>query len=338
MLRLIHGTNFDFIKYWKTAAGLTVAFIVIGMAMLVVHKQRYGEAINWNVEFVGGTFMQLKFAKPIDAQAVREAVHSAGYEAEVAQFGDKTEYTIRAGAAGREATAASADSTSTQIERSLHAKFGDTTQVKVVRSEFIGPRVGAELQRNASIAILISFIVTLIYLAIRFEWRFGLAAVLATAHDLVATLAFIAMMRLEVSLTVVAAILTVIGYSLNDTIIIFDRTRENLKKSRKDSLYNILNRSINETLPRSILTHATTSAATLALLLFAGEIIRPFAWVMLFGIVTGTFSSIYVAGALLVWIEKKWPRAASTDVRPTSTQGKPPRTAARETPAEAGSR
>jgi preprotein translocase subunit SecF len=338
MLRLIHGTNFDFIKHWKTAAAITAAFIVVGMGMLVVHKARTGAAINWNVEFVGGTFMQLKFAQPTDAGTVRQAVDASGYQAEVAQFGDKTEYTVRAGAAGRQATSQSADSTSAQIARALHAKFGDTTQVKVLRSEFIGPRVGAELQRNASIAILISFIVTLIYLAIRFEWRFGLAAVLATAHDLVATLAFIAMLRLEVSLTVVAAILTVIGYSLNDTIIIFDRTRENLKKSRKDSLYNILNRSINETLPRSILTHLTTAAATLALLLFAGEIIRPFAWVMLFGIVTGTFSSIYVAGALLVWIEKKWPRPTSTDVRPTSSQGKAGKPPVRQTPAGAGSR
>jgi preprotein translocase subunit SecF len=338
MLRLIHGTNFDFIKYWKTAVAVTLAFIVVGMGMLIVHKQRTGSAINWNVEFVGGTFMQLKFAKPTDAAPIRQAVDASGYQAEVAQFGDKTEYTIRAGAAGRQATTLSADSTAAKISRALHEKFGDTSQVKVLRSEYIGPRVGAELQRNATIAILISFIVTLIYLAIRFEWRFGLAAVLATAHDLIATLAFIAMLRLEVSLTVVAAILTVIGYSLNDTIIIFDRTRENLKKSRKDSLYNVLNRSINETLPRSILTHATTAAATLALLLFAGEIIRPFAWVMLFGIVTGTFSSIYVAGALLVWIEKKWPRATSTDIRPTSSQGKTGKPPARPTPAGAGSR
>lgn len=338
MLRLIHGTHFDFIKHWKKAVGLTVVFIAIGMAMLVKHKADYGSAINWNVEFTGGTFMQLKFAKETEAAAVREAVRASGFEAEVAQFGDKTEYTVRAGAAGRDATLASADSTSTKIESALRAKFGDTTSVKVVRSEFIGPRVGAELQRNATIAILISFLVTMIYLAIRFEWRFGLAAILATAHDLVATLAFIAMMRLEVSLTVVAAILTVIGYSLNDTIIIFDRVRENLKKSRKDSLYDILNRSINQTLPRSILTHATTLAATLALLMFAGEIIRPFSWVMTFGIFTGTFSSIYVAGALLIWIEKKWPRAISTDLRPASSQGKAGKPPARPTAAGAGSR
>jgi preprotein translocase subunit SecF len=172
----------------------------------------------------------------------------------------------------------------------------------------VGARVGDELKTKAITALLISFAVTLIYLAIRFEWRFGVAAVVATAHDVLATLAFMAMMRLEVSLTVVAALLTVVGYSLNDTIIIFDRVRENLKKQRKESLREVLNRSINETLPRSVLTHATTLGATLALLIFAGEVIRPFSWIMAFGIFTGTFSSIYVAGAILLWIEYKWPR------------------------------
>src|SRR6201989_1897069 len=126
------------------------------------------------------------------------------------------------------------------------------------------------------------------------------------------------MMRLEISLTVVAAILTVIGYSLNDTIIIFDRVRENLKKQRKESLRDVLNRSINETLPRSVLTHATVLAATLALLLFAGEVIRPFSWIMAFGVFTGTFSSIYVAGPILLWIERKWPRAASQETKGTA--------------------
>jgi preprotein translocase subunit SecF len=338
MLRLIHGTNFDFIKHWKTAVAVTGVFILVGLGMMLKHRADYGSAVNWNVEFTGGTFMQLKFAKETQAEDVRAAVTAAGYEAEVAQFGDKTEYTVRAGEAGRNASVASADSTSAKIESALRARFGDTSVVKVLRSEFVGPRVGQELTRNAGIAILISFLVTMVYLAIRFEWRFGLAAIIATAHDLVATLAFIAMLRLEVSLTVVAGILTVIGYSLNDTIIIFDRTRENLRKNRKDSLYNTLNKSINETLPRSILTHATTMAATLALLFFGGEIIRPFAWVMTFGIFTGTFSSIYVAGAILVWIEKKWPRAASTDIRPTSSQGKAGKPPARPTPAGAGSR
>ena len=140
-------------------------------------------------------------------------------------------------------------------------------------------------------------------------WGLGLAAVIATAHDILTTIAFMKLLHLEISLTVVAALLTVLGYSLNDTIIIFDRVRENLRKNRKEALYDVLNRSVNETLPRSILTHATALAATLALLFFAGEVIRPFAWVMTFGIFTGTFSSIFVASPILMWVEQKWPRA-----------------------------
>ncbi|HEY6218431.1 MAG TPA: protein translocase subunit SecF [Gemmatimonadaceae bacterium] len=339
MLRILHGTSYDFIKYWKHAAIATIVFILAGMSLLVVHRARTGSAVNWNIEFTGGTFMQLSFKQKPDPSAVRGAVAAAGYPgAEVAQFGTDTAYTVRAAStSGIEATARGADSTAAQIEAALHKTFGDSTQVKVQRAEFVGPRVGAELKRDATIAILISFLVTLIYLAIRFEWRFGLAAVIATAHDVLTTLAFIAMLRLEVSLTVVAAILTVIGYSLNDTIIIFDRLREDLKKHRKEPLRDTLNRAINETLPRSILTHATALSATLALLFFAGEIIRPFSWVMAFGIFTGTFSSIYVAGAILVWIEQKWPRASSTDVRPTSSQGRTPRPP-KPSPAGAGTR
>jgi preprotein translocase subunit SecF len=339
MLRILHGTKYDFIRYWRHAVIATIVFIVAGMALLGVHRVRTGSAVNWNIEFTGGTFMQVSFKVKPDPAAVRDAVGAAGFrDAEVAQFGTDTTFSIRASTAGQTATVKSADSTAARIEASLHQKFGDSTQVRVDRAEFVGPKVGAELKQNATIAILISFLVTLIYLAIRFEWRFGLAAVVATAHDVLTTLAFIAIMRIEVSLTVVAALLTVIGYSLNDTIIIFDRVRENLKKARKEPLRDVLNRSINETLPRSILTHATALAATLALLFFAGEIIRPFSWVMAFGIFTGTFSSIYVAGALLIWIEYKWPRASSTDVRPTSSQGKSGRPPVRPSPAGAGTR
>jgi preprotein translocase subunit SecF len=265
--------------------------------------------MNYSIEFTGGTLIHAQFAQPTTDDAVRTAVAQAGLaHAEIQQFGSPTEYTIRARTEQAGTSAAVGDSTAKQIERTLKKAYGEDG-VRVLRTEFIGPRVGEELRRNALIAILISFGVTLVYLAIRFEWRFGLAAVVATAHDIVTTLAFIIMLDLEVSLTVVAAILTVIGYSLNDTIIIFDRVRENLKKQRRESLRDVLNRSINETLPRSIMTHATTLAATIALLVFAGEVIRPFSWVMTFGIFTGTFSSIYVAAALLLFIEHKWPRA-----------------------------
>jgi preprotein translocase subunit SecF len=215
------------------------------------------------------------------------------------------------------------ENTATQIKAALERKFG-AGNVRVVREEIVGPRVGDELSRNAMIAILISLGITLVYLAIRFEWRFGVAAVIATGHDLLSTLAFLAIMRLEVSLTVIAALLTVIGYSLNDTIIIFDRVRENMKKARPEPLYDVLNRSINETLPRSVLTHVTVAAATLSLLLFAGEVIRPFSWIMLFGIVTGTFSSIYIAAPVLLWVEQRWPRSRGGKEGPSTRNASAP--------------
>jgi preprotein translocase subunit SecF len=308
MLRILHDTKYDFIRHWKKAAILTIAWIIVGLGFLAIH------GINKSIEFTGGTLVQLQFKHPPKIDDIRSTVDEAGFRnSEITKFGSDTEYTVRAQQHGAAEAGASSDSTALIIKAALSQRFGD--EVHFGRSEFVGPRVGAELQRNAAIAVLISFLVTLIYLAVRFEWRFGLAAVIATAHDVLTTLAFMAMLRLEVSLTVVAAILTVIGYSLNDTIIIFDRVRENLRKQRKESLRDVLNRSINETLPRSVLTHATTLAATLALLFFAGELIRPFAWIMAFGIFTGTFSSIYVAGALLLWIERKWPR-------PTGAEGK----------------
>jgi preprotein translocase subunit SecF len=303
MLRILHDTKYDFIRHWKKAAVITIAWIIVGLGFLAIH------GINYSIEFNGGTLMQVTFKHPPHIDDIRATVDAAGYpNSEITKFGSDTEYTVRA-QPHASANAAGGDSTATYIQKALQQKYG--SDVSVGRSEFVGPRVGAELRTKAAVAVLISFVVTLIYLAVRFEWRFGLAAVIATAHDVLTTLAFLAMLRLEVSLTVVAAILTVIGYSLNDTIIIFDRVRENLRKQRKESLYDVLNRSINETLPRSVLTHATTLAATLALLFFAGEVIRPFAWIMAFGIFTGTFSSIYVAGALLLWIERKWPRSAS---------------------------
>ena len=309
MLRILHDTKIDFIKSWRIAVGITAVFIAGGLIFLGVH------GINKSIEFTGGTLLQVKFKTPPAIADIRNTVDGAGFVgSEIQEFGSPLEYTIRAaGHAGN----TSVEAVARDVEAALHGKFGPT-EPQVIRYEGISARVGDELSRNAIIAIVISLFVTLLYLAFRFEWRFGVAAVLATAHDLFSTLAFLAIMRLEVSLTVVAALLTVIGYSLNDTIIIFDRVRENLKKARPEPLYDVLNRSINETLPRSVLTHLTVAAATLSLLLFAGEVIRPFSWIMLFGIVTGTFSSIYIAGPILLWIERKWPRESKTVARPAA--------------------
>jgi preprotein translocase subunit SecF len=321
MIRIFHHTRYDFIRWWRTMAIGTAAFIALGLGSIVVTG-----GLRYSIEFTGGTLMQLEFKQRPDVSRLRGALDAAGVRgAEITQFGSDREFTVKAQEAESAggATGSGARSAARRIQDVLSQRFG-ADAFRVVRTEAVGPRVGGELRRGALIAVLISFGLTLAYLAVRFEWRFGLAAVLATAHDVLATLAFVKLLNLEVSLTVIAAILTVIGYSLNDTIIIFDRVRENLRKHKGMPMYELVNLSVNETLPRSVMTHLTTLGATLALLLFAGDVIRPFAWVMSFGIFTGTFSSVYVASALLVWIERRYPRAvparaaARPPVRPTS--------------------
>ncbi|HUP90070.1 MAG TPA: protein translocase subunit SecF, partial [Longimicrobiales bacterium] len=193
---------------------------------------------------------------------------------------------------------------------------------KVVRTEAVGPKVGTELQRKAIMAVFLSLIATLIYLAIRFEWRFGLAAVIATAHDTFITLGLISIFQFEVSLTTVAAILTILGYSLHDTIIIFDRIRESLKtRGRKVDLVEVMDRAINETLPRTILTVSTVLVTLLALALLGGTAISGFAVIMLIGVAIGTYSSIFVASPVLLEIEKRWGAKPTTKkpVRSTPT-------------------
>jgi preprotein translocase subunit SecF len=303
MTRLFANANYDFIGLRKIAYVVTAIIMIPGLVMLAI------SGFNYSIEFTGGTQVQVHALKPeVTIGRVREALDRSGLRgAEISEFGSAQDFVIRTrletGGAVNELTA---QATKAHVDSALTAAFG-TGSFRSDGGAAIGPKVGGELRQKALIAILLSFVATLVYLAFRFEWRFGVAAVLATAHDILTTLAFIKYMNLEVSLVVVSAILTVVGYSLNDTIIIFDRTRENLHKYKRTDLSGILNRSINETLPRSILTHGTTIATTMALLVFAGEVIRPFAWVMAFGIFTGTFSSIYIAGPVLLSIEKRWP-------------------------------
>ncbi|MCU0622755.1 MAG: protein translocase subunit SecF [Gemmatimonadaceae bacterium] len=307
MRRIFHNTTYDFIKWWRVAAALTIGFIALGLGSFAITG-----GVNYSIEFTGGTLMQLEFKQAPGDAPLRQAMERAGFAgAEVQRFGSPTEYVVRVQQKeDRTAAGQGAETLANRMKAAVEGAFG-AGNVTVRRTEAVSAKVGDELSRGAFIAMLLGSLITLIYLAIRFEWRFGVAAVLSTGHDILVTFAFIKLMHLEVSLTIVAAILTLLGYSMNDTIIIFDRVRENLRKGRKESLAAMLNRSINETLPRSILTHATTLAATMALLIFAGEVIRPFAWVMSFGVLVATFSSIYVASPLLLWIETKFPRAAA---------------------------
>ena len=194
-----------------------------------------------------------------------------------------------------------------QIETLLATNLpGQSFEVR--NTELVGAKVGGELQRQALFAVLFSFLLTLVYLAMRFELRFGLAAVIATAHDIVITLGFLAAFQVEIALPTVAAILTILGYSLNDTIVVFDRIRENMraKGARKRDPVDLVNQSINETLPRTVLTSSTTLAVLMALLILGGAVIRDFTIVLILGVVIGTYSSIFVASPALIEIQKRW--------------------------------
>jgi preprotein translocase subunit SecF len=301
MLRLFANANYDFIGLRRYAYGVTAAVILPGLLFLLI------KGLNYSIEFTGGTLVQVRSSTQVDVAHLRTGLDRQGiHGAEIQNFGAANEYVIRARVAKPGTDANDTQATAAAVSHALDQVLG-AGKYSVLRTEAVGPKVGGELRQKAFLAIFLSFFAVLAYLAYRFEWRFGLAAVVATAHDILATIAFIGVMRLELSLTVVAAVLSMVGYSLNDTIIIFDRVRENLRKLKKESFEGVLNRSINETLPRSVLTHGTSLATLLALAIFGGEVIRPFALVMFFGVFTGTFSSIYIASPVLMAIEKRWP-------------------------------
>ena len=326
-MRLFANTNIDFLSVRRFAYWLSTAIILPGLVLLPFL------GFNYSVEFTGGTMVQIQTTDPGDVSQIRQSLAANGIpSAEIIEFGSKHDYIIRArvGVEGPDVnnTQATIDAVTTALNGSL-----GTDGYQIMQAEAVSPKVGGELREKAFFAILLSFVAVLLYLWYRFEWRFGAAAVAATVHDILASLAFILVFRIEVSLFVVGALLSVVGYSLNDTIVIFDRVRENLRRSKRDDFIGILNSSVNETLPRTTLTSGTSAAVLLALALLGGDVVRPFALVMLFGIVVGTYSSIYIASPVLLEVERRWPGEQVRGVRgksrtpTTSNQRKRPQPA-----------
>lgn len=311
MFRLFDDAKYDILSLWRTAAIAAVVFMVPGLLLLVFR------GLNTSIEFTGGTLIELQAESSIDEAAIRDALEPTELSgAEIQTFGAPDEFVVRARLdPDAEATEETTQRVGVVLDSALTAAFG-AESYEIRRTQAVGPKVGGELRARVQQALLLAFGAIFLVIWFRYEWRFGLAAVAATIHDILTTLAFISLLNLEVSLVVVAGLLTIIGYSLNDTIVTFDRVRENLKKFKRKSIYDILNRSINETLPRTVLTSGTTLAATLALVFLAGKVIQGFALVMTFGVLTGTFSSIFIASPLLLAIERRWP---GEDVRGAKT-------------------
>jgi len=300
-MRLFSEANYHFIEKRKKAYTISGVTIAIGIIAMVANVFMIGSWQNYGVDFTGGSLVQVHFPQPTDVAQLRDALGGA-QAPPITRFGADNEFVIRAPLAQE----TSIDDVAADVERQLAAAFGEGS-FTVVRTELVGPKIGGELQQKAVLAIFFSFLLTLIYLAIRFELRFGLAAVIATFHDIMITLGFLAIFRVEIALPTVAAILTILGYSLNDTIVVFDRIRENLGKKggRREDPVTLTNRSINETLPRTVLTSGTTLVVLLSLLALGGAVIRDFTIVLILGVVVGTYSSIFVASPALIEIQNR---------------------------------
>ncbi|HUG01540.1 MAG TPA: protein translocase subunit SecF [Longimicrobiales bacterium] len=302
-MRIFSEANYDFLSLRRRAYGVSAAVVAVGIAAMLFFQITTGSWLNYGVDFTGGTLAQVELQRATSVGELRAALGELGGDASISQYGSDREYIVRLASFQEDG-----ENMSERIGGLLDAAYGAGVG-SVVRVEGVGPKVGGELQVRALLAILLSFVVTLIYLAFRFETRFGIAAVVATAHDILVTLGLMALLQMEVSLATVAAVLTIIGYSLNDTIIVFDRIRENLDRGGRRGDYRALvNRSINEVLPRTVMTSGTTLAALLSLALLGGEIIRPFALILILGVVIGTYSSIFVAAPALLEIERRWQR------------------------------
>jgi len=297
-MRLIKDTNIDFLNRRRLALIFSLSLIVIGIVFLVLHG-----GANLGIDFRGGTLMVLRFENPVAISDIRNSLNRINLgDSEIKRFGSSREILIR--------TMEQAEGTdlSDQIKSIFEEDFSGNAFTEE-RLEKVGPKIGKELIRKAIWAILIALFCILIYISVRFELKFAIGAIIALFHDVLITLCAFFVFNTEFNLPIVGALLTIVGYSLNDTIVVYDRIRENLKVLRKEKYEYIINKSINETLSRTLITSLTTITVVFILFIAGGEVIHNFALALLIGIIIGTYSSIFIASPVLVewynWREQK---------------------------------
>lgn len=286
-------TRFDFIGKKKFTVWVSTIVILLSLGSILYHG-----GLRYGVDFAGGILLQIKFSKAVDISEVRNAIEAMGSkDAVVQKFGGENEFLIRI-----EKSSEDLEAMSKTIQTSLQERFkGQTLEIR--RAEVVGPKVGKDLKKKAIWATVLSFLAILIYVAIRFrQVSYGLGGIVALIHDIIITFGAISIFDLEFSLPLLAVILTIIGFSINDTIVIFDRVRENIKKMRKEKIETIFNVSINETLGRTILTSGTVMMVVLILFFFGGPVIHDFTSALIVGLISGTYSTVYIASPIvLLW-------------------------------------
>jgi preprotein translocase subunit SecF len=328
-MHIFKDTTYDFLR-WRWHA-IALSWVIILAGAFAIWK----EGIPKGVEFAGGTVVINQYENAVTVQQVREALDKnfpgGGQNVIVQSYGDPAQHQmmIRVPSIGAE----QGQSLSVVAQQANDAlKKGNLGNFTTVSTEIVGPTVGAELTRRGIWATVLSLVGILAYLAFRFQFSFGVGAVVATAHDLLITLAFIAFFRYDFTLNVIAALLTMTGYSTNDTIVIFDRIRENMRSMRRDSLNNIINASVNQTLGRTIIVSGTALLTALALFFFGGEVLHGFAFTMVVGIITGTYSSVFIAAAIVSLWRGTGPTRAAAHAPATAAPTAPQQPARRQKP------
>jgi preprotein translocase subunit SecF len=294
------GTKIDFMGKKGIAFLFSGIVILIGIVSLILH----GGPI-YGVDFAGGTLAQVRFTQPVEPDAIRGALKEAGLQSSSIQAFEaegKGEYLIRLPESPADLAALS-----NTMNGALTKRFGEKG-FEVRRIEIVGPKVGKGLRLNAIWATIFALIAMLIYISWRFEFRFAVGGVVALAHDVMVTVGILSLTNKEFTIPILAALLTIVGYSINDTIVVYDRIRENMPKMRRESLEKVMNLSINETLSRTILTSFTVFIVLLALYFLGGGVIHDFSFALIIGVVFGTYSSIFIASALVVVWENKFPK------------------------------
>ena len=304
MLQIFVNANYDFVgrrRWFYLASG---GFMVLSLVSIL-----FRGGLNYGIDFTGGTLVQVRYDKPVTVEVVRRGLDEIKLgQAVIQQFGDAQEYLIRLHQAGDKP-----DALSREVQAALAKASGANVEIR--RLEFVGPQVGRDLQLQALYAVLAGMAGILIYVAFRFHFRDGVISVIAIAHDVIVTLGALSVTHREISLPVLAALLTIVGYSINDTIVVFDRIRETRAKGiRKGQNWaDLVNAAMNQTLSRTVLTSFTVFLSALVLLLFGGEVLHDFSFALLVGVVTGTYSSVAAASLVMDW--EMWSRARSRTPR-----------------------
>ena len=296
---IFKNPNFDFLKWRWPAVTVSCLVIVAGAVMVTLQG-----GLTLGIDFSGGTNVIVQFDQPVTEGAVRAAVGGAVGESVVQQYGDSdaNEILIRLPQSGPEVGTSLEEGANAVVAALEESAIGGFS---VIGQELVGPRIGEELQRRGINAFVFAMLGILVYVAFRFRFSFAVGAIIAVVHDILVTLSLLTFFGFDLSLNVVAAMLTITGYSVNDSIVVFDRVRENLRRMRRDAFDKLVNASINQTLSRTIITSGTTAYAVLALFVFGGEVLRGFAFTMFVGVLSGTYSTIFIAAAAAIVISER---------------------------------